>query len=257
MVVRLLQLHNEFISYAVARSHGDPDALAHMIDCARRISPRDALGVTRALTQTLNLVNAAEVHHRVRQLRESDRTNSRLSALPLVYDSVAGTMERLLLKASCAGAEAGAEEGAGLEEWKDRVFRRLLEQKVDLVLTAHPTEVNRRTLLRKYRDISEQLAELDKADLTPFERQQVQAAVRREVASIWGSDEIRRQKPTPQQEARGGLAILESVLWDAVPSYLRKLSQQCRDSLQRTLPIDHVPVRFNAPPNGDRVIRFH
>jgi phosphoenolpyruvate carboxylase len=33
---------------------------------------------------------------------------------------------------------------------------------VDIVLTAHPTEVNRRTLLRKYRSISEKLAELDR-----------------------------------------------------------------------------------------------
>lgn len=66
------------------------------------------------------------------------------------------------------------------------------------------------------------------------------------VLSCRGSDEIRRQKPTPQQEARGGLAILESVLWDAVPSFLRKLNAQCQLSLQKPLPLDHVPIHFSS-----------
>ena len=38
----------------------------------------------------------------------------------------------------------------------------------------------------------------------------------------------RRVKPTVQKEAAGGNAVIESVLWDAVPSYLRKLDAQCR-----------------------------
>ena len=64
------------------------------------------------------------------------------------------------------------------------------------------------------------------------------------VASIWGGDEIRRNKPTPQAEAQGGIAIIESVLWDAVPSYYRKLDAQMRISLGDRLPIDAVPIKF-------------
>ena len=48
------------------------------------------------------------------------------------------------------------------QEKKNKIYETLLRQKVDIVLTAHPTEVNRRTLLRKYRSISEKLAELDR-----------------------------------------------------------------------------------------------
>ena len=121
-----------------------------------------------------------------------------------------------------------------------------------LYVTLHSMKVNRRTLLRKYRKITELLAVLDGSDLTGYERQNNIRSLRREVASIWGSDEIRRQRPTPQQEARGGIAILESVLWDAVPSYLRKLSLQCEASLGRPLPMDHVPVRFSSWMGGDR-----
>ena len=86
---------------------------------------------------------------------------------------------------------------------KQEIFDALLVQKVDIVLTAHPTEVNRRTLLRKYREISECLAQLDKKDLSPYEKSQCEEGLRREISSIWGSDEIRREKPTPQFEAKG------------------------------------------------------
>ena len=59
-------------------------------------------------------------------------------------------------------------------------------------------------------------------------------------------------KPTPQQEANGGLAILESVIWDAVPSYLRKLNAQCVESLGKSLPLEHVPISFSSWMGGDR-----
>ena len=139
-----------------------------------------------------------------------------------------------------------------LDQKKTQIFEALLNQKVDIVLTAHPTEVNRRTLLRKYRTISEILASLDRMDFTYYERSQAVDSLRREVGSIWGSDEIRRVKPTPQQESGGGIAILESVIWDAVPSYLRKLNDQCLQSLQRKLPLDHVPISFSSWMGGDR-----
>jgi phosphoenolpyruvate carboxylase len=86
---------------------------------------------------------------------------------------------------------------------KEEIYDALLLQKVDIVLTAHPTEVNRRTLLRKYKEISESLAKLDKKDLSPYEKSECEEALRREIYSIWGSDEIRREKPTPQTEAKG------------------------------------------------------
>lgn len=69
-----------------------------------------------------------------------------------------------------------------------------------------------------------------------------------------GSDEIRRSKPTPQMEAKGGMAIVETVLWDAVPSYLRKLNAQCVDSLGPAyqLPLDMTPIQFSSWMGGDR-----
>jgi len=104
-----------------------------MIGCASQISAADSLGVVRAFTQMLNLVNAAEVHHRARSLRLLDKKSGRCSPLPVVDDSVAGTFEHLLLGL----------EGDALQRRRAEIFDRLLRQRVDIVLTAHPTEVSR------------------------------------------------------------------------------------------------------------------
>ena len=142
----------------------DEEAFKKMIDCSSKISTDNALGVVRAFTQTLNLINAAEVHHRMRLLRNADIVSGTFSPLPMREDSVAGTMSLLLERAEAADNKITPEIR------KKEIFDALLKQKVDIVLTAHPTEVNRRTLLRKYRLISETLAVLDRQDLSPYEK---------------------------------------------------------------------------------------
>jgi phosphoenolpyruvate carboxylase len=106
--------------------------------------------------------------------------------------------------------------------------------------------------LKKYRAITETLSKLDRPDLHPYERSEAMSSIERAIAATWGSDEIRRVKPTPQDEASGGNAVIESVLWEAVPSFLRKLDAQCMVSLGRRLPIDFVPIKFASWIGGDR-----
>lgn len=74
----------------------------------------------------------------------------------------------------------------------------------------------------------------------------------KDIAATWGCDEIRRQKPSPQEEARGGIAMIETVLWDAVPRYIRKLNAQATLSLGKRLPVDAVPIKFASWIGGDR-----
>lgn len=191
-------LYDKLIGSALSRSQGDKTALNKMKEATKDVTPEIALGVTRAFTQTLNLINAAEVHHRMRYLRELDFEV--MSPLPKREDSMAGAIESVL-------SESTKDQ---VERKKLDIYDTFMNQKVEIVYTAHPTEVNRRTMLRKYRDVSEMLATLDRKDLSLYERMQTEDSLRRVIASLWGSDEIRREKPTPQQEAQGGLAILES-----------------------------------------------
>ncbi|KAL7540934.1 hypothetical protein ACHAXR_012627 [Thalassiosira sp. AJA248-18] len=234
--------------YTTFRKHGmdraanpmDEGPFEVMKQLAHDISPKDALGVMKTFSIALNLVNAAEVHHRMRLVRENENQEGMMEhvgPLPMVEDSIRGTMEILL-----------DEDGVDPE----KIFEKLTTQKCEIVLTAHPTEVNRKTIIRKYRDISELLAYLERPDLHPFERAEALNNLRGLIAALWGSDEIRRKKPTVQKEAAGGNAVIESVLWDAVPSYLRKLDAQCRVTLGKKLPVETAPIKFASWIGGDR-----
>ena len=236
-------LYEEFRRLGLDRAeHPDSTAaLEKMIKRAADLSPQQALGVMRTFSIMLNLVNAAEVQHRFRMTRQHDHRREMEETftegpLPLTEDSIRGTMESLL--------ESGHS--------KQEIYNQIASQSVEIVLTAHPTQVQRKSLLRKYRKIAEKLQMLERPDLDGFEKAVLKEELRRIISSIWGSDEIRRTKPTVQQEAAGGNAILESVLWDAVPTYLRKLDTQCEITLGKRLPIDAVPIKFASWIGGDR-----
>lgn len=122
--------------YTQMRQHGidradDPnntESFKAMKKLSFDISPVDALGVMRVFSIALNLVNAAEVHHRLRDMRrtemEASKNSLNVGPLPMVEDSVRGTIDILL------------EEGNSAEE----IFEKLLSQEVEIVITAHPTE---------------------------------------------------------------------------------------------------------------------
>jgi phosphoenolpyruvate carboxylase len=119
-----------------------------MITQAAKLEPHQAKGVMRTFSIMLNLLNSAEVQHRNRMIRQyhyadaGEDQEETVGPLPLTEDSVRGTMENLL------------KTGAATP---DEIYDQLTLQKVEIVLTAHPTQV-RKSLLRKYRQVSELLA---------------------------------------------------------------------------------------------------
>ena len=211
----------------------DQTTLQDMVMLADKLTSAEALGVLRCINAALSLVNSAEVQHRLRRTKlhelETKPEDERPGPLYTREDSLKGSIYAVL---------------ESDEATKEEIYDQLCTQSVEIVLTAHPTEVNRRSVLRKYRIASELLAYLERPDLLPYEKMQAMDDLNRIVSSLWGMDEIRRNKPTPQQEALGGLAIVESVLWDAVPAYLRKVDAQCDASLGKRLPLDAVPIKF-------------
>ena len=197
--------------------------------------------VSRSFTHFLALANAAEGHHRARRLQASIGEKPSGALFPK-SDSCGGVLPQLL-------ADGHSE---------DDIFDALCSQTTELVLTAHPTEVNRRTILAKNRRIQEILNQADasrKSSYNPFVQTQLNEALYREVASIWLSDEVSRFKPTPETEAEKGTLVLETVLWEAVPLYLRKLDKTVQEFLGgRRLPLDAAPVKFASWMGGVRII---
>ena len=118
--------------------------------------------------------------------------------------------------------------------------------RVELVLTAHPTEVLRRTLIQKYDAIGAELAA--RAHFGDAERRESNERLERLISEAWHTDEIRRERPSPEEEARWGFAVIENSLWDAVPKAMRDLDA----ALPEPLPVDAMPFSFASWMGGDR-----
>ena len=129
---------------------------------------------------------------------------------------------------------------------KNLAVEQLAQIRVELVLTAHPTEVLRRTLIRKYDAIAGLLSERGRC--AEAERSALDAQLERLIAEAWHSDEIRHERPTPQDEARWGFAVVENALWDAIPAAMRDLDR----AAGRPIPLDIMPFAFSSWMGGDR-----
>ncbi|WP_286912028.1 MULTISPECIES: phosphoenolpyruvate carboxylase [unclassified Pseudomonas] len=189
----------------------------------------DLLPVARAFNQFLNLANMAEQYQLIRRRDGEQQEPFEVRVLP-----------ELLARLKQAGHK------------DDALARQLAKLDIQLVLTAHPTEVARRTLIQKYDAIAGQLAAQDHRDLTPSERQQVRERLRRLIAEAWHTEEIRRTRPTPVDEAKWGFAVIEHSLWHAIPSHLRKVDKALFDATGLRLPLEAAPIRFASWMGGDR-----
>src|SRR6185436_16940337 len=98
----------------------------------------------------------------------------------------------------------------------DRLWETVNRMRIELVLTAHPTAITRRTLAALHVRIAQALERQDRPDLTASEREEVAEDLRREILTMWETDDVRPRRPNPMQEVRSGLFIFEQTLWDAV-----------------------------------------
>ncbi|CAM9224348.1 phosphoenolpyruvate carboxylase [Acinetobacter pseudolwoffii] len=191
----------------------------------------EILPLTRAFTHFLNFANIAEQYHVVRRRRQSEFDDTAESPNPLVP-----LFEKFKQQEISA----------------DTLYQQICELKIELVLTAHPTEVSRRTLIQKYDGINNALSKFDQQKLTPRERQAVLADLKQLISSAWQTDEIRQHRPTPIDEAKWGFTTIEQTLWNAVPKFIRELNDMVEQQCGQNLPLNIAPVRFASWMGGDR-----
>lgn len=211
---------------------GDEQAKQQLDQVLSALSQQELLPVARAFTQFLNFANIAEQYHRVRRRRAWQCIEG---AKPQ-----AGSIQELIPRLLTQGISG------------DALWQAMLAMNVELVLTAHPTEISRRTLIQKYDDISECLEILDQQRLSPREKQAVLARLKREIIAAWHTDEIRSHKPTPVDEAKWGFTVIEQTLWKAIPLFIRELDEVAFAHTGKHLPLDHAPIRFASWMGGDR-----
>lgn len=199
-----------------------------LVSLLGKLSDDELLPVTRAFNQFLNLANLAEQYHGIRRKRDHHSD--------LTVESLSDVFGRL--KTSGVSAEALHQCVAGM--------------RVEFVLTAHPTEVARRTLIMKYDEMSDCLASLDHTDLLPAERDAIIERLSRLVAEAWHTDEIRHERPTAVDEAKWGFAVIENSLWQALPRFLDDLDTSLQEATGKGLPLQASPVRIASWMGGDR-----
>lgn len=140
---------------------------------------------------------------------------------------------------------------------KENIDRSLLEEKVkqlsiELVLTAHPTEVTRRTLINKYREITDQLDHLDTSRALNKDTSNIERRIAELIAQSWHTHKIRVERPTPIDEARWGFSVIEHSLWEAIPAFVRQLEQALMENFDIQLPLNACPIKIASWMGGDR-----
>jgi phosphoenolpyruvate carboxylase len=178
--------------------------------------------VLRAFGIYFQLANLAEQHHRMRRRRQYAHEGL------TPRESLPEAFERL--------GEAGVAEEE-LRQASDRLG-------LQLVLTAHPTEATRRTVLQAHQRLAELLERLDDTSLTPAERSRVDAELAEEVTNLWQTDEVRTRRPRVVDEIRHAHWFFESSLFDAAPLLL--------EDFRERLPGAPVPLRFGSWIGGDQ-----
>jgi phosphoenolpyruvate carboxylase len=210
-----------------ARERGTP-VDAHLVDEIDVLPDQQMSDLVRSFTLYFHLVNAAEEHHRLRSLRQRTLAQP-TEPRPESIDAAVRTLRT---------------RGVSPDEIRDFLSRLSIRP----VLTAHPSEARRRTVLQHLQRIGRLIADLDRAGA----RDGVVAGLLEEVTLLWQTDEVRLTRPTPLDEVRNGLFFFDQTLFDVVPTIYRDLAR----ALKASYPSEQwtVPpfLRFSTWIGGDR-----
>jgi phosphoenolpyruvate carboxylase len=210
----------ETIRQTAIRFHrGDEAARGRLLSALNGLTRDDAIRIIRAFTYFSHLANIAEDQHHIRRAR--------------AY-AVAGSMPRegTLMRAFERVREAGVDR-ATLEEF----FAAAL---VCPVLTAHPTEVQRKSTLDREREVARLLAEHDRPAQTPDESTELDAALRRAILTLWQTSILRRSRLKVIDEIANGLSYYDYTFLTELP----KLYEHCEAALAR---VDSALENFEPP----------
>jgi phosphoenolpyruvate carboxylase len=206
-----------------SKSATEAEQTAALFDQLKQLDADQLLLISRGFAQFLNLANIADQH-----FTTSKSVSDRFGA----YDRIESTIEELSQSVS---REALASAIANLH--------------IDLVLTAHPTEITRRTLIHKHGEIHDCLSLIESG---AADEAHIQARLADLIAQIWHTEEFLEQRPTPVDEARWSFAVIENSLWDAIPEFMRGL-----DAIAEKFDLDLPPrtkpvVKLSSWIGGDR-----
>ena len=206
-----------------------------VLSAIKNLNPKNTFKLTRAFSHFMNFMNLAELVDASRSLNEHENNQKKLKNNKNLF--IEEIFEDLFRKKNISN---------------NKIYNLAKNLNIGIVLTAHPTEVKRRTLIQKYHKIIEILEqrELFKNNLSKLKILEKQLFD--ELTIIWNTDDLKRTKPSPLDEARWGLAIIEDSLWDTIPKVYRKLNSIFVRNMDKNLPKNFNPIVFGSWMGGDR-----
>ncbi|KAK3183991.1 hypothetical protein Dsin_031277 [Dipteronia sinensis] len=217
----------------------DPQKLEELGNVLNSLDPGDSIVVTKSFSHMLNLANLAEevqiAYRRRIKLKKGDFIDENSAT---TESDIEETLKKLVVK---------------LKKSPEEIFDALKNQTLDLVLTAHPTQSVRRSLLQKHARIRNCLTQLYAKDITPDDKQELDEALQREIQAAFRTDEIRRAPPTPQDEMRAGMSYFHETIWKGVPKFLRRVDTALKNiGINERVPYNAPLIQFSSWMGGDR-----
>ena len=205
-----------------------------VIRAIKNLNPKNTFKLTRAFTHFMNFINLAELIDASRSLNEYENSKKKIVNHNLFIEEIF----------------EGLFNNKNLSEKK--IYDTAKNLNIGIVLTAHPTEVKRRTLILKYHKIIEILEQRELLKSFPSKLKILDKKLFDELTIIWNTDDLKRSKPSPFDEARWGLAIIEDSLWDTIPKVYRRLNSIFIQNMDKSLPKNFNPIQFGSWMGGDR-----
>jgi phosphoenolpyruvate carboxylase len=216
---------------AKARRSGDLQADEQLRQAVAALDGGQARAVAAAFATYFDLVNLAEENSRVNNLRQRERE---IYPRP-EHDSIGEAIA--LLKQKGVSREQMAE-----------LLKKL---SIELVLTAHPTEARRRTILSKLQRIADALASLSNGQPGPREESDLIETINAEITTLWLSERARTSKPAVTDEVRTGLYFIESAFWNTLPQLYEDLDRALQEHYPG-LSAERAWLRLASWIGGDR-----
>lgn len=212
----------EMIRQMSVRFHRDDDeATKHELEeILGWLDPIQSVDVIRAFSLFSHLANIAEDLHHIRRTRSHDIAGD---------PPKRGTMANALTRAM--------EAGIGVDELQ--AF--FADAHVTPVLTAHPTEVRRKSTMRHELTLAALLAKRGNADLTPSEHKDLEADMRRTILALWQTGMLRYSRLTVNDEVSNGLTYYDYSLLEQLPRIYRKIENRLA-----TLAGEDIPRKLPA-----------
>ena len=216
---------------AKAWRSGDVSAADGLNQEVSALRNEEARVIASAFAVYFDLVNLAEENHRVQLLRQREDESYPEPIRESIGEAIALLKERGVTQ----------EQMAAL----------LAELSIELVLTAHPTEARRRTVLSKTERITQLLSLLNQDSILQREKDEAVQALQAEISALWLTDRARAEKLTVTDEVRTGLYYIDAYLWNTIP----RLYDDLENAIEKYYPALKVPLawlKFASWIGGDR-----